>query len=72
MGDQFSTLLVSSLTQRVQMVLLSLMVLSGQKVARDKILHYRQICLHRPDPIMFMPVAVDTSDRIYDDFNRLL
>ncbi len=26
----------------------------------------------RADPIAFMPVAVDTSDRIYDDFLRLL
>ena len=26
----------------------------------------------RPEPIAFMPVAVDTSGRIYDDFLRLL
>ncbi len=26
----------------------------------------------RPDPIAFMPVAVDTSGRVYDDFSRLL
>ena len=43
-----------------------------QKVARDKIRHYRQKYLNRPYPIVFMPVDVDTSDRIYDDFNRLL
>ena len=37
-----------------------------------KILHYRQLYIDRPDPIAFMPVAVDTSGRIYDDFLRLL
>ncbi len=41
-------------------------------VARKKILHYRQLYVDRPDPIAFMPVAVDTSGRIYDDFFRLL
>ena len=41
-------------------------------VARKKILHYRQLYVDRPDPIAFMPVAVDTSGRIYDDFLRLL
>ncbi len=43
-----------------------------QKVDRDKIRHYRQIYLDRPDPIAFMTVEVDTSGRVYDDFNRLL
>ena len=41
-------------------------------VARKKIIHYRQLYIDRPEPIAFMPVAVDTSDRIYDDFLRLL
>ncbi len=41
-------------------------------VARKKILHYRQLYVDRPDPIAFMPVAVDTSGRIYDDFLRIL
>jgi hypothetical protein len=41
-------------------------------VARKKILHYRQLYVDRTDPIAFMPVAVDTSGRIYDDFLRLL
>ena len=41
-------------------------------VARKKIIHYRQLYLDRPEPIAFMPVAVDTSGRIYDDFLRLL
>jgi hypothetical protein len=37
-------------------------------VVRDKIIHYRQVYLDRPDPITFMTLAVDTSGRIYDDF----
>jgi hypothetical protein len=42
-------------------------------VTRAKIIHYRQVYLNRPDPIVFMSVAVDTSSgRIYDDFSRLL
>jgi len=41
-------------------------------VVRKKIIHYHQLYIDRPDPIAFMPVAVDTSDRIYDDFLRLL
>jgi hypothetical protein len=41
-------------------------------VSRKKILHYRQLYIDRPEPIAFMPVAVDTSGRIYDDFLRLL
>ena len=43
-----------------------------QVVGRKKIIHYRQLYIDRPEPIAFMPVAVDTSDRIYDDFLRLL
>ena len=45
---------------------------SIKAVARKKIIHYRQLYVDRPDPIVFMPVAVDTSDRIYDDFLLLL
>jgi hypothetical protein len=41
-------------------------------VARKKIIHYHQLYIDRPEPIAFMPVAVDTSGRIYDDFLRLL
>ncbi len=37
--------------------------------ARIKIRHYRQLYINRPDPIAFLPVAVDTSGRIYDDFS---
>ena len=31
-----------------------------------------ELYLDRPEPIAFMPVVVDTSGRIYDDFLRLL
>jgi hypothetical protein len=41
-------------------------------VVRKKILHYRQLYVDHPDPIAFIPVVVDTSGRIYDDFLRLL
>ncbi len=41
-------------------------------VVRKKIIHHRQLYVDRPDPIAFMPVAVDTSGRIYDDVLRLL
>jgi hypothetical protein len=41
-------------------------------VVRAKIHHYRQLYINRPEPIAFMPVAVDTTGRIYEDFNRLL
>jgi hypothetical protein len=41
-------------------------------VDRKKIIHYRQLYIDRPEPIAFMPVGVDTSGHIYDDFLRLL
>ncbi len=41
-------------------------------VARAKIRHYRQLYINHPEPITFMPVAVDTDGRIYEDFSRLL
>jgi hypothetical protein len=41
-------------------------------VTRKKIIHYRKVCVDRPEPIAFTSAAVDTSDRIYDDFSRLL
>jgi hypothetical protein len=53
------------------MVLLILMVLS-RKWSGIKYATYRQNYLNQPHPIAFIPVAVDTSGRIYDDFNRLL
>ncbi len=39
---------------------------------KNKIRNYRQIYLDRPDPITFMSISVDTSCRVYADFNRLL
>ncbi len=41
-------------------------------VVRKKISHYRQLYINHPDPIVFLPVVVDTSGRTYDDFSRLL
>jgi hypothetical protein len=41
-------------------------------VARAKIRHHRQLYINRPEPIAFIPVAVDTTGRIYEDFSRLL
>jgi hypothetical protein len=41
-------------------------------VTRTKIRHYRQLYINHPDPITFMPVEVDTTGRIYEDFSRLL
>jgi hypothetical protein len=43
----------------------------GDSSGRDKF-GYRQIYLNRPDSITFIPVGVDTSDRVYDDLNCLL
>jgi hypothetical protein len=40
--------------------------------ARMKIRHYRQIYAYRPDPIVFLSIAVSTSGRVYEDFGRLL
>ena len=40
--------------------------------ARIKIRHYRTVYLNHPDPIAFIPLAVDTTGRLYDDFIRLL
>ncbi len=42
------------------------------EVDRKKILHYRQLYINHPDPIVFLPAAVDTTGRLYDDFSRLL
>ncbi len=40
-------------------------------MVQGQIRRYRQISLNRPDPIPFMTVSVDTSGRVYDDFNRV-
>jgi hypothetical protein len=36
-----------------------------------KIRHYSQIYVDRPDPIVFLPIVVSTSGRVYEDFTRL-
>ncbi len=41
-------------------------------MVRTKVLFYRQLYINRSDPIEFLSVVVNTSDRIYDDFSRLL
>ena len=41
------------------------------KTVRMKIRHYRQIYTDRPDAIVFLPIAVSTSGRVYEDFPRL-
>ena len=44
---------------------------SLKEEVRIKIRHYRNVYLNRPDPITFLTLGVDTSDRLYDDFSRL-
>ena len=43
-----------------------------KEVVRIKIRHYRNLYLNRPDPIAFIPIAVDTTGRMYDEFIRLI
>jgi hypothetical protein len=43
-----------------------------REVTRKKILHCHQLYINRPDPIVFLPAAVDTTGRLYDDFSSLL
>ena len=43
-----------------------------KEVARIKISHYRNLYLNHPDPIAFIPLDVDTTGRMYDEFIRLL
>ncbi len=42
------------------------------KATRMKIRHYRQIYADRPDLIVFLPIVLNTSGRVYEDFARLL
>jgi hypothetical protein len=42
------------------------------EAARIKIRHYRNVYLNRPDPIAFIPLTVDTTGLLYDDFISLL
>jgi hypothetical protein len=40
------------------------------KSVRMKSPSYRQIYTDRPDPIVFLPIALNTSGRVYQDFAR--
>ena len=42
-----------------------------KNAVRIKIRHYRHLYGDRPDPIVFLPVAVRTSGLVYDDFARV-
>jgi hypothetical protein len=44
---------------------------SLNKAARMKIRYYRQIYANRTDPIVFLPIVVSTSGRVYEAFTRL-
>ena len=43
-----------------------------KEVVSIKMRNYRNLYLNRPDPIAFIPLAVDTTGRMYDEFIRLL
>jgi hypothetical protein len=43
-----------------------------KEVVRIKIRNYRNLYLNHPDPIAFVPLAVDPTGRMYDEFIRLL
>ena len=43
-----------------------------KETVRIKIRHYHNVYLNRPDPIVFLPLTVDISDCLYDDFIRFL
>ncbi len=43
-----------------------------REVSRKKILHYHQLYINGPDPIVFLPAAADTTGRLHDPFSRLL
>ncbi len=45
---------------------------SFKEVVRIKIRYYRNLYLNHPDPIAFIPLPVDTTGRMYDEFIRLL
>ena len=41
-----------------------------KEVTRIKIRHYRNVDLNHPDPITVIPLTVDTTERLYDEFIR--
>ncbi len=42
-----------------------------KEVVRIKIRHYRNVYLNHPDPIVVIPLTVDTSGHLYDEFWRI-
>jgi hypothetical protein len=46
--------------------------LTHTRRVKNKLRHYRQNYLNKPDPLVFMSVVVNTTGRIYDDFSCLL
>jgi hypothetical protein len=44
----------------------------GEEDSDSALLSYCQIYADRPDPIVFLPIAVSTSGRVYEDFARQL
>ena len=64
LGVHTCTLWANSQIPDVQMVILTQI--------RIKIRHYRNLYLNHPDPIVFIPLTVDTTGRMYDEFIRLL
>ena len=45
---------------------------SLKTVSRIKIRHYHNLYLNRPDPIVFIPLTVDTTGHLHDDYVRFL
>jgi hypothetical protein len=45
---------------------------SPKEVTTIKIRHYRNVYLNHPDPIVFIPLTVDFTGRLYDEFIRIL
>jgi hypothetical protein len=43
-----------------------------KEVVRIKMRHYRNVYVNHPDPIAFIPLVVNTTDPMYDEFIRPL
>ncbi len=49
-----------------------ILALIGGSETRKKLPTSRNLYLNHPDPIVFIPLAVDTTGRLYEEFIRLL